>query len=316
MTSRHRSHPGFGSGPPRYPGTFLLAFRSAVADLGWETRRWLGDAVECVTPDGREQVVGLENLFRRARKSDRADWPDLIADFLRTGTQEPVDDPPQNLDEVADQVLFRLGPPMSPRSEGPAVWQQQIEGTNLFVNLVIDFPKSMFYVTQEMIERSGKPGPDWLAKATENLRRQTGESCFAMLHEESGLRQSNVGDAYDSSRALLLDAVLPEGCSHGFLVALPGRDELLVMPVTPTALQFLPLLKVVAEKNHASAPYPISSEVFWIRAGRWHMFNIEVKDEQASIQPPDEFLPILRELMPEGPPTSPDVSESPGEGSS
>jgi hypothetical protein len=314
MSSRHRSHPGFGSGPPRYPGTFLLAFRTAVGELGWEARRWLGDAVECVTPDGQEHVVGLENLYRRARKTDRADWPDLIAEFLRTGTQGPVEDPPQDLDEVAEQILFRLGPPMATRGDGPAVWQQALEGTGLFVNLVIDFPQSMFYVTQEMIDRSGKPGEEWLVKATENLRRQTADTCFAVLHEESGLRQSNVGDAYDSSRALLLDAVLPEGCEHGYLVALPGRDELLVMPVTPAAIQFLPLLKVVAEKNHATAPYPISKEVYWIRNGRWHLFNIEVKSEQASINPPKEFLPVLHELMPDGPPTGMDASEKHDDG--
>src|SRR5260370_30737667 len=41
------SNPGTGFGGPRYPGTFLLALREAFARLNWQTRRWLGDAVEC-----------------------------------------------------------------------------------------------------------------------------------------------------------------------------------------------------------------------------------------------------------------------------
>ncbi len=45
MQSRSRSDPGFGFGPPRYPGTFLLAFRQALAGLHWQARRWLGHAV-------------------------------------------------------------------------------------------------------------------------------------------------------------------------------------------------------------------------------------------------------------------------------
>jgi hypothetical protein len=299
MTMHHRSHPGYGSGSPRYPGTFLLAFREALAALNWQARRWLGDSVECVDAEGREQVIGLENLYRRARRVERAEWPEMIGDFLKTGQEAPLDDPPKDLNAVAEQVLCRLGPPLTVRGDMPVVWQQPIAGTGLFVNLVIDFPQSMFYVTQEMIETSGKPGEDWLQQALVNLLKQTSAESLAVIHEESGLRQSCVGDAYDSSRVLLLDELLPESRDNGHLVALPGRDELLVLPVNATTLPFLPFLKMVAEKNHKSAPYPISNDVFWIRAGQWHLFQIELRDNQANIQPPEEFLPILRELMPE-----------------
>jgi hypothetical protein len=306
MSLQQRSHPGHGNGPPRYPGTFLLAFREAIAELGWQTRRWLGAAVECVDAEGRAQLVGLENLFRRARRVERADWPQVIVDFLRTGQQAPIDDPPKDLAAVADRLLVRVGPPLARRGEEPQVWSQPLAGTLLFVNLVIDFPQSMFYVTEQLMADSGRPCQEWLNKALENLKTRTAAECFAMLHEDSGLRQSNVRDAYDSSRALILDALLPENRAHGFLAALPGRDELLVMPVTASALQFLPMLKVVAEKNYHSAPYPISDEVFWIHDGQWHVFGIAVKNNEATIQPPAEFLPLLAELMPE-------TNEDPGE---
>jgi hypothetical protein len=301
MTPRHRSDPGSGSGPPRYPGTFLLAFREALAELGWQATRWLGDAVECADAEGRDQVVGLENLYRRARRVERANWPELIVDFLKSGQLAPIDDPPQDLNVVADQILVRLGPPMAARSGAPAVWSQPIAGTPLCANLVIDFPQSMFYVTEELIQQSGQSGEHWMARALANLQKQTPAECFAMIHEESGLRQSNVGDAYDSSRALLLDHFLPDARTHGFLVALPGRDELLVMPVNAAALPYLPLIKVVAEKNHKNAPYPITSEVFWIQEGVWRAFVIDMRDDQANIQPPPEFLPLLEQLIPKPP---------------
>jgi hypothetical protein len=301
MTSRHRSDPGYGAGPPRYPGTFLLAFREALAELGWQSDRWLGDAVACTDAEGREQVVGLENLYRRARRQERADWPELIVDFLKTGQLAPIDDPPQDLNLVTDQILVRLGPPMAGRGDTPPVWSQAIPGTPLFISLVIDFPQSMFYVTEELIEQSGKPGEHWLGQALVNLQENTPAESFKVIHEESGLRQSSVGDAYDSSRVLLLDALLPQSQANGFLVALPGRDELLVLPVSSAALPFLPLLQVIADKNHKSAPYPITSDVFWIQAGVWRAFRIEVKDDQASIQPPPEFLPLLEKLMPDEP---------------
>src|SRR5207249_9335425 len=83
MGRENRSDPGYGSGPQRYPGSFLLAFREAVAALDWKVVRWLGGAVECSDAGGREHVVGLENLYRRARREERASWPELIATFLQ-----------------------------------------------------------------------------------------------------------------------------------------------------------------------------------------------------------------------------------------
>ena len=58
MPLDNRGNPGLSSGPPRYPGTFLLALREALANLSWETRRWLGDAVVCVDAEGEEHIVG------------------------------------------------------------------------------------------------------------------------------------------------------------------------------------------------------------------------------------------------------------------
>src|SRR4051812_29207279 len=113
MPSRGRSHPGLGSSSPRYPGTFLLAFREAVAGLGWQVRKWMGHLVECADPEGREHVVGLENLYRRARQHDRATWPSVITEFLQTVTAgNDTETMPNELATVADRLLVRLGQPL------------------------------------------------------------------------------------------------------------------------------------------------------------------------------------------------------------
>ena len=38
------------------------------------------------------------------------------------------------------------------------------------------------------IYESGRPGEEWLERALANLRAQTPEECFQILHDESGLR--------------------------------------------------------------------------------------------------------------------------------
>jgi hypothetical protein len=313
MPRSNRNNPGAGSGSPKYPGTFLLAFREAVAELGWQIRRWLGDAVECVDADGEEHIVGLENLFRRARREDRQSWPALISDFLSTvrAAEKNLGDAPVELAQVADRLLVRLGPPFSGLRDESRVWSQTLPGTDLHVNLVIDQPETMTYVTEPMIADSGRPGSAWLEQALSNLRARTPDDCFEQVHEESGLLLCCVGDAYDSSRALLVESVRTGEHPAGFLVAVPSRDELLVLPVEAQALPHLHLLKVLADKNYHSAPYPISNEVYWIHRGSWRRFPIEMRQDKVVIQPPEDFVALLNQVIPENESDAADESTSP-----
>src|SRR5438876_1218247 len=123
MPPHRRSDPGQGSGTPLYPGTFLLAFREAAAGLGWQVRRWPGQVVECADAEGQPLTVGVENLYRRARRSDRSDWPALITEFLRTvGSAGQAANLPTELASVAGQLLVRLGPPLPAASAEGKVW--------------------------------------------------------------------------------------------------------------------------------------------------------------------------------------------------
>src|SRR5262249_13736956 len=135
-----RTNPGQGSGSPRYPGTFLQAFREAAADLKWAVVGWLGPAVKCRDAEGHEHVVGLENLYRRARRAPRPDWPTLIKEFLNQALAgEQVHELPTELAPLASQLLVRLGQPFSPREGDAALWSQPIDSTGLVLNLVIDY---------------------------------------------------------------------------------------------------------------------------------------------------------------------------------
>lgn len=299
MSPRGRSHPGTGSAPPRYPGSFLLAFREAAASLNWQTRRWLGPLVECVDAEGHSRVVGLENLYRRARRVDRAEWPALAAEFLRSVTGLDDAAVPHDLAAVAERLLLRVGTPGRPDAEAAPLWGKPLDETGLVVNLVIDDPNRMFYVTEAQVSASGRDGAAWLELAVANLAARTPAEALRVVHEESGLLLGCVGDAYDSSRALLLDRLLPETAACGALVAVPSRDELVVLPLTPRALPHVHLLKMLAEKNFRQSPYPISGEVYWAHQGTWRVVPIEVGEDEVNIQPPPELIDVLERLAPE-----------------
>lgn len=299
MSLSSRTNPGHGSGPPRYPGTFLVAFRAAVAGLNWSVRRWLGDAVECQDAAGKEHLVGLENLFRRARRTPRGEWQELIVEFLTSAVVADQDqDLPTDLNAVADKLLIRVGTPFSRRAHEAELWSQPIENTSLVVNLVIDFPQRMIYVPRQLVNDSGQPGVYWLQIALDNLKQRTPAAAFQPVHADSGLLACAIGDAYDSSRVLLLDGLLPEGKENGYFVALPSRDQLLVLPVVGEALAFVHFLKILVDKQYKTLPYPISEQVFWLRDGVWLPFVIDIEGSNVTIQPPEEFSEVLDRLAP------------------
>ena len=102
-----------------------------------------------------------------------------------------------SLHDVAERILLRLGPPLAPIAEGKQVWFQPLVGKRLGVTLVVDYPNSMSYVTEQQITDSNQEAAQWLQRAVTNLRGQTPADCVAQVHEGSGLRNCEVGDAYD-----------------------------------------------------------------------------------------------------------------------
>ncbi len=114
-----------------------------------------------------------------------------------------------------------------------------------------------------------------------------------------------IGDAYDSSRALILDELLPAAKDDGCFVAVPGRDHLLVLPVCARSLAFLPWVRSIAIRTYKTLPYPISAEIFWVRAGRWLPFPIEVQGDKALVNPPEEFVEVLKRIAPNLPEEGP-----------
>ena len=78
----------------------------------------------------------------------------------------------------------------------------------------------------------------------------------------------------------------------------PGRDHLLVLPITAETIMMAPWLRAIASKTHQEMPYPISPELFWVRAGVWHLFAIESDGEHVLVKPPPPFAEVMARLRP------------------
>lgn len=297
----NRSDPDLNIDASKIPGGFRAAFARALADVGLTVKHWQGINVICCDSAGEERTLSLANVYRHAQNADRAAWPAIIAEFVQhvtEATQQAV--LPENLTDVAGKVLVRVGQPFPKSMAANTPWHRQLGKTGLIVNMVIDHPKYMAYVTTALVENSGRGADDWLQSARANLLAQTPAGYLEPVSEEVDIRIGSEGDAYDAARALILDELLPGKGEFGFFVAVPTRDLLLVQPVAADSLIHVHALKRFAVDHHGSKPYPISDEVYWVRRGEWFHFPIDIRNDSIQVTPPCEFVEeVLGRISPE-----------------
>lgn len=277
-----------------FPDDFRAAVSAQLAAGGYALVGWESTGVNVRPPGGGdEQYIGLANLHRRTRAANPAEWPELIGAFLdRLAKAVAAPDIPHDLATIADRLRPRLGQPFDRSTNHP--WGIPLPGTGLEITLVVDFPHTMAFVTDEMLKRSRARGEDLLDTALENLRNATPPDFFDRASPDFDIYLGHTGDGYDATRALLVEELMPDSPA-GFWVAVPSREELAVWPVSFPALEDVHGLHRFAAENFRANAYPITDDVFWVWQGVWHPF-ITLKDGASVIDPPDLFADALHEL--------------------
>ncbi|MBP3958999.1 hypothetical protein J8F10_27465 [Gemmata sp. G18] len=280
-----------------FPADFQAAVTAQLRADGYTIVGWEQNGVNVRPPDGGdEQYIGLENLHRRVRAAAPAEWPEMIHSFLeRLARAATAPDIPHDLTTITDRLRPRLGRPFDRSAAHP--WGIPLPGTGLEITLVVDFPHTMAFVTDEMLKRSRTRGEDLLDVALENLRTATPAEFFERASPEHDIYIGHTGDSYDATRALLLEELMPDSPA-GFWVAIPSREELAVWPVSFPAIKNVHGLHLFATENFREHAYPITDDVFWVWQGMWHPF-ITLRNGDSVIDPPDLFIEALQEL--EGP---------------
>jgi len=287
-----------GEIPTEMSSGFRATVTHTLIDLGYTVASWEVDGVNVRAPGkdkGDEQYIGLSNLHRRAKGADKAEWPKMIREFLEHLTDVLAGPKiPHDLNTVSDRLRPRLGRPFT-RQGKTYPWGIPLPGTGLEINLVIDYPNTMAYVTEEMLRKTGAAGEDLLDLALTNLKANTPSDFFDKVSEELDIFVGHTGDGYDAARALLVEDLLPESPA-GFWVAIPSREELAVWPVSFAALSKIHVIKLFAQDNFRDHAYPVTDDVFWVWNGTWYRFGIKVDDKNLTVSPPDEFMAALKLL--------------------
>jgi hypothetical protein len=282
--------------PAPFPDEFRAAVSAQLTAAGFAVIDWEPSGVNVRPVSGGDaQYIGLANLYRRTKAAGPADWPAMVRAFLNRRA-ELLKAPaiPDDLTAVLDRLRPRLGRPCD-RTDKTPPWGIPLPGTGLEINLVVDCPHGMVYVTGPMLARSRKKGEDLLDVALENLRAATPGDYFERASDELDIYIGHAGDGYDAARALLVEELMPDSPA-GFWVTIPCREELAVWPVSFPALGRVHVLKMFADENYREHAYPVSDDVFWVWRGVWYRFGIELDGEELVIDAPDPFGEALEEL--------------------
>lgn len=283
-----------------YPFEFRALVVRELESCGLALKQWRDDGLEVERDDGREQYVGLANLYRRVISNPAELSGQLIRNFFRNahvGDTVQLDRIPDQIGEAADRLRARLTTPFGDVDHAP--WTMSLDGVDeLAVSLVLDYPTMMAFVTKPMAEKSVTPMEEWVQRGIANLKATAPDDWLQLVHPDEGIWCGHANDSYDAARALIL-CDLAECDDLGWLVCVPARDWLFARKVDSEGLNYFHLLKVIAERAYAEQPYPISDQVYWVRPGnRWSPFPIQIDDTQVTISPPPEFIAAL-ELTPD-----------------
>jgi hypothetical protein len=274
------------------PQEFRDLVSQALTDLGFTIQSWQSDGLECTDEAGENRSLGLSNLYRRVRAADPSEHEEIVRGFLQVlrQTETLPEAMPESLAEVSDRLLPRLGQSFPEGTITP--WSQELIGTDLVVNLVIDSDQYMRYVPDDLIDKSGQDADDWLNLSFKNLKERTPEDWLSVVHEESGVLCGHCNDSYDAARAIIMHQLAETG-SFGWLLCVPTRDLVFALPVVKENLQSFHVLKLLAENHFNEDPYPISDKVYWVRGLVWEEFIVELDEEGARVYPSDEFIELL-----------------------
>src|SRR5262249_31811594 len=158
-----------------------------AAARNWTITNWEGGGFDFTNAEGEKRYCGLDNLYKRCRGADRAEWPAMIGEFfdsVHSPDHEEMDDAP--LSKFTERLMPRVGKKFSELGE-VRPWSVPLGETGLLMNLVIDFPKTVAYVNEDRMAESGRPWTEWMEKALDNLHARSPLDCLEIVDEDTDL---------------------------------------------------------------------------------------------------------------------------------
>ncbi len=229
------------------------------------------DGVRIRRRDGTEASIGLSNLRRIIESVPEGEAGEQLAYHLRA-----LEEAPSEAGEAGPQGplvprLMVAGGPKQP-------WRRALVPGALELGLAVDLPKSVRFVTPLDLVRWKIAVAEGEARAMAELRARS-EGAEVEPTGVGAVMHVHLGDGLDASRLLLADELLPSPA--GVLASVPGRDGLFLVSLdadlAPDGLLERATWELFSLGRHLvdRVPYPLTSRLFWVRAGSVAEVSVE-----------------------------------------
>jgi hypothetical protein len=182
-------------------------------------------------------------------------------------------------------------------SSRPSEVSRELVRGHLYVTVALDAEGTLVPVKATDLEVMQISAEEAFQLAMALLRRTTAISDLRPVDTLPGLQFLVAGDGLAASRMVLLPEMFEPAPLGGVVIAVPGPDQLLCVPLD--SARALDALQVLASAlGHASSALenPLSDQMFWFDGGRWIPVAVHHGDEDITVLPPAAFVRTMNHL--------------------
>lgn len=182
-------------------------------------------------------------------------------------------------------------------SSHPTEVSRELVRGHLYLSVALDAEGSLVPVKATDLEVMDLDAEQAFALAMGLLRRTTVRSDLRPVDTLPGLQFLVAGDGLAASRMALLPEMFNPTPLGGIVIAVPGPDQLLCVPLdSARALDALQVLASALGHAANALEHPLSDQMFWYDGTRWIPVAVHHGDEDITVLPPAAFVRTMNHL--------------------
>jgi len=298
---------------------FETLLKEACARLGIRLQELSADQAT-ILKDGSPSSLYLANIKPRVLSAPVQHRPAILDDFLQSWQTAPSDQG-HTLAEVRDRLMPRIGlpfaglalpeeevPPSRPFIQGRAEEQKTTrdaaQGTvvipevpPLETNVVVDEPRTVWYVRQKHLTEWNVDFDALLPIAIENLRRRSSPNPLIRVDQMPETLACETGDSYDAARLLIIKDLVVPWPREGVIAVVPNRDLLLCVRLDSLdSIRAMKPMFAFAQRQSTAMGYPITGHALWFDGTVWEYIPSRLEGKGVGVFAPDRFVQALDRL--------------------
>lgn len=171
-----------------------------------------------------------------------------------------------------------------------------VEG-HLHIALTVDDGVGLRKVTRQDLAAWNATLEDLYRVALQRLGQESDAYAWMGVDTVPGMALYQAEDGLSSSRMLILDQLVDDWPIAGVVVAVPGRDQLIAVPLTEIGdIDALNVMVTAAGMAFEDGDAPLTNQAFWTDGETWELVRVEHEQDNVRVYLPERARAAIRRL--------------------